>query len=248
MVEQDVELTKQDLEGDPQKPLVLTHRDIAVFKLIHEHRFSPYNQIRIAFWRDRSRESNSCYGRIERLVKEGYLEKDVSKRRSLPVFFITEVALKELRSRGLDSDLVLYKKTDDFDRNADHDLKVLSLRLLFAYMGLDNWRSERVLKERDSKHRIPDGVLIVKGFKIAIEMENYMKSAPRYGEIFQYYGENKEYSLVFMIMDEGLKDWLLKMNYDTKRIWFAGYNDLFKHEGETLFENRNASFLLNRIL
>jgi DNA-binding PadR family transcriptional regulator len=247
-LEENCGMSPQELAGEEGQPLVLTNRDIAVFRMIHEHRYSPYNQIQTAFWRDRSVQSNSCYGRIERLVKEGYLEKGFSKRKGLHVYFLCESGRKELRDRGLDSDLPLYHKTDDFDRYADHDLKVLSIRLLLAQLGLDQWRSERLLKERDFLNRVPDGILSVKGYKIAIEMENFLKSGLRYEELFAYYGENTDYALLFMVMDTGLKDWLLKMNYDVKRVWFASYNDLIKLKGETLFENKSASFLLNRFL
>ncbi len=63
--------TPQELEDDESLPLLLTSRDIAVFKMIHEHRYSPYNHIRDAFWKGCSISSNSCYGRIERLAKMG---------------------------------------------------------------------------------------------------------------------------------------------------------------------------------
>ncbi len=247
-LEEKTELDSQELNGDESRPLVLTNRDIAVFKMIHEHRYSPYNQIQMAFWKDRSIPANSCYGRIERLVKEGYLEKGFSKRKGLHVYFLCESARKELESRDLESGLPLYRRTDDFDRYADHDLKVLTVRLLLAHLGLDQWRSERLLKERDFLNRVPDGVLRIKGHKIAIEMENFLKSSVRYEELFAYYGENNDYALLFMVMDTGLKDWLLKMHYDVKRIWFTTYNDLLKMKGETLFENKSGSFLLNRFL
>ncbi len=164
------------------------------------------------------------------------------------MYFLSASGHKELQSRGLDSGLVLYQKTDDFDRYSDHDLKVLSLRILLGDLGLGEWRSERLLKEKDGLNRIPDGVLNVRGLKIAIELDNFLKDQTRYRETFGYYGENTGYALLFMVMNTGLKNWLLGMNYDVKRVWFTTYNDLFKFKGQTLFENKSASFHLNRIL
>lgn len=239
---------EEELEEDESQPLVLTKRDIGVFKMIHEHRYSPNNHIQTAFWKGCSRTSNSSYGRIERLVKMGYLERTYSARSTCLVYYLAEKGYKELQSRGLDSGLGLYEKTVDFDRFSKHDMKVLSLRILFAELGLDQWRSERLLTDKDNLARFPDGVLNVRGLKIAIELENTVKQKSRYPEIFGYYKENTGYALVFMVMVQGLKNWMLDMNYDAKRVWFTHYNDLFKLREQTLFENRTASFHLNRII
>jgi len=113
---------------------------------------------------------------------------------------------------------------------------------------LDQWRSERLLKDKDNLARFPDGVLNVRGLKIAIELENTVKQKMRYPEIFGYYGENTDYALVFMVMVKRLKNWMIDMNYDAKRVWFTHYDDLLKLREQTLFENRTASFHLNRII
>ena len=245
--EDDLVQSQQEVEDDESLPLVLTPRDIAVFKMIHEHHYSPNNHIRDAFWKGRSVLSNSSYGRIERLVKMKYLKRDYSTRLSMVVYFLAERGLKELQSRGLDSGLELYEKTEDFDRFSDHDLNVLSLRILFAKLGLSDWRSERLLV-KDKLSKLPDGVLNVRGLKIAIEMDNSRKDQTRYRDIFSYYGENTGYALAFMVMNTDLKNWLLAMKYDVKRVWFTNYNHLFKFREQALFENKSASFYLNRIL
>jgi hypothetical protein len=239
---------EEELEEDESQPLVLTKRDIGIFKMIHEHRYSANNQIRAAFWKGGSIKAHSSYRRIQRLVNMGYLERTYSERSSCVVYYLAESGYKELQSRGLDSGLALYEKTEDFDRYSEHDMKVLSVRILFAELGLDQWRSERLLKDKDNLARFPDGVLNVRGLKIAIELENTRKDKKRYPEIFGYYGENTDYALVFMVMVQGLKNWMLDMNYDAERVWFTHYDDLFKFREQTLFENRDASFNLSRII
>ncbi len=240
--------TEEELEEDESQPLILTKRDIGIFKMIHEHRYSANNQIRDAFWRGCSITSHVTYRRIQRLVNMGYLERTYSERSSCTVYYLAENGYKELQSRGLDSGLALYEKTEDFDRYSVHDMKVLSLRILFAELGLDQWRSERLLKDKDNLARFPDGVLNVRGLKIAIELENTVKQKMRYPEIFGYYGENTDYALVFMVMVKRLKNWMIDMNYDAKRVWFTHYDDLLKLREQTLFENRTASFHLSRII
>lgn len=238
---------QEELEEDESLPLVLTPRDIGVLKLIHEHQYSPNNLIRDAFWKGRSVSSNSCYRRIERLVKSGFLKRDYSKWLSMVVYLLAAKGFKELQSRGLDSGLELYEKTEDFDRYSEHDLNVLSLRVLFAELGLNEWRSERLLV-KDKLSKLPDGVLNVRGFKIAIEMDNSRKDQSRYRDIFSYYSENTNYALAFMVMNADLKNWLFGMKYDVKRIWFTNYSRLFKLREQTLFENKSGSFHLSRIL
>ena len=239
--------SQEELEEDESLPLVLTPRDIAIFKMIHEHQYSPNNQIRDAFWPGASKTSHVTYKRIERLVNMGYLKRDYSTRLTMFVYFLAERGLKELQSRGLDSGLELYEKTEDFDRFSEHDLKVLSLRILFAELGLSDWRSERLLI-KDKLGRTPDGVLNVRGLKVAIEVDNSRKDQTRYREIFSYYSENTDYALAFMVMNTDLKNWLLAMKYDVKRVWFTNYNHLFKIREQALFENKSGSFHLDRIL
>lgn len=231
------------------KPIELTDRDIAVFKFVHEHRYLAYGQIREAFWKDRSELAKACYRRIERLINSGYLRKDYSGRKSLNIYFATEQSVAILKERNLDSDIRLYEPTPHFDCSIDHDLKVASVRILFRQFGLDTWISERVLRERDKLFRIPDGVLIIRGKKIAIEFENHLtKSMKRYQEVLNYYSDHNTYLLLLMIIDGDTKDWLVSgMKYNAKKIWMITYQDLMNDKGEALFENKRASFELSRL-
>ena len=231
------------------KPIELTDRDIAVFKLIHEHRYLAYGQIREAFWKDRSEPAKACYRRIERLINSEFLRKAYSGRKSLNIYFATEKSVAILKERNLDSDIRLYEPTPHFDRSIDHDLKVASVRILLRQFGLDTWTSERVLRERDKLYRIPDGVLSIRGKRIAIEFENHLtKSMKRYQEVLNYYSEHKTYLLLLMIIDGDTKDWLVGgMKYNAQKIWMITYQDLMNDKGEALFENKRASFKLSRL-
>jgi len=231
------------------KPIELTDRDVAVFKFVHEHRYLAYGQIREAFWKDRSEPAKACYRRIERLINSGYLKKGYSGRKNLNIYFATEKSLAILEERKLDSGVGLYETTPHFDRSIDHDLKVASVRILFRQFGLDSWTSERVLRDRDHLFRVPDGVLNLRGKRIAIEFENHLtKSMKRYQEVFSYYSDHKTYLLLLMIIDGDTKDWLLNgMRYNAKKIWMITYQELMNDKGEALFENKRASFKLNRL-
>lgn len=233
------------------EPLELTDRDIALFKLAHEHRFIVYSQIKEGFWKNVSLESKTCNKRIERLVKSGYLSSKRSERKDINAYFATSKSLKILRARGLDSGLELYQVSEYFDRNIDHDLKVLNLRILFRDLGLDSWIPERVVLEREKQRKTPDGVLTRNGMRVALEFENdgLTKDKGRYQGMLNYYRDHEVYDLLFLIVDGPIKDWLVfEMNYDSRRQWFTTYRELQQNRGNAYFENRSGHFLLNYIL
>ena len=246
------EKSKEALEDEkkPLEPLELTLRDVGVFQWAHEHRYLVYNQMRRVFWKHASVDAKACYRRIERLVNSGYLERERSRRKNIHVYMNTEKSFQVLQDRGLDSDLKLYEFSRSFESHIDHDLKVTNLRVFFRGLGLTSWTSERILHERDHILRNrPDGVLNIRGTKIAIEFENYLtKSQVRYQETLDYYSSGRDYKLVFVVIDGDMKDWLLKLNYDARRVWFVTYKDLFKNKEETVFENLREKFRLSRLL
>lgn len=231
-------------------PLELTKRDIAIFKLAHEHRFLAYSQIREGFWKERTVPAKTCYKRVERLIRSGFLEKGYSTRKSLDVYFATAKSLQILQDKGLDSGLQLYKPTEWFDRSIDHDLKVTNLRIIFRDLGLDSWTSERVARERHYLKKVPDGILNIGGKKIAIEFENIglTKERSRYQAMLNYYKQHDNYMLLFLIIDADVKDWLVGMDYDVKRVWIATYREFTKKREDTVFENKVTSFALSEIL
>lgn len=232
-----------------QTPLVLTQRDIAVFQFVHEQRYVCYNQIHDSFWKDRSEDAKACWHRVERLVEAGFLIKEYNPRKKSNLYLATEKSVAELKARGLDSGIPAAKLTRDFARYVSHDLNVTNIRMLFHDLGLTNWTSERVLRERDHLYNLPDGVLTVRGSRIAVEFENMLvKGKNRYQEMFEYYDSFGGYKLVFVIILKDLKDWLFDLHYDARKIWFANFEDLIKEKEKTLFENARGSFELRRLL
>ncbi|MDP2646525.1 MAG: hypothetical protein Q8P24_16420 [Desulfobacterales bacterium] len=232
-----------------EQPVVLNERDIEIFRLIHEHRYAAHSHLKMAFWTDNSEEANACYRRIEKLTRAEYLRKGYSRKKNLNLYLLTEKGLDELRRRNLDAGMRLYAEGPYFDRYIDHDLKVMTVRLIFGLMGLKEWTGERSLKERGGLNRVPDGILSIHGRKIAIEFENYItKGRKRYTDLFDFYKSSPEYDLVFMILDGDTKDWLVGLEYDAQQLWFITYEDFIQKREEALLENKRASFVLNRIL
>ena len=230
-------------------PVVLTERDLAVMQFAHEQRYLAYNQISDTFWKGCSEDANACKHRVAKLVTAGYLSKKYSGRKKVDVYFATEKAVEALKAKSLDFGIPALKFTRDFERYISHDLHVTDIRMLFRELGWREWTSERVLRERDHFYHRPDGVLAVRGQKIAIEFENRItKGKARYKEMFDYYDGHAGYKLLFVIIRKDIRDWLLDLKYDARKVWFANYEDLMAQKGKALFENMRATFELSRLL
>jgi hypothetical protein len=230
-------------------PVVLTDRDIAVLQFAHEQRYLCYNQISDTFWKGCSEDANACKHRVAKLVAAGFLSKKYSGRKKVDVYFSTEKAVGALKARLLDSGMRALKFSRDFERYISHDLHVTNLRMLFRELGWREWISERVLRERDHYYHRPDGVLMVRGQKIAIEFENRItKGKARYKEMFDYYDKHVGYKLLFVIVRKDIREWLLDLKYDARKVWFANYEELMEKKGKALFENVRATFELSRLL
>ena len=128
--------------------------------------------------------------------------------------------------------------------------EVSTIRVVLRELGLDSWTSERILRERNVPGRIPDGVLNVGGYKVALEFENFLSKSRRdFAELFRFYRLSEEYTVVFIILNHAdIRDWLLDMDYDPDRVFFATYNGLLGWRERTRFENRSRTFTLGEIL
>jgi len=236
-------------EENESAPLVLTERDIEIFRLVHEHRYLAFNQIKRAFWKDCSDIANAGYKRVKHLVKAGYLEEGYSSRMGLILYLLSEKSYQELQKRNMDLGLFRYKLTDQFERFVDHDLKVGNIRILFREMGLKDWTPERVLKDvRHQKGRVPDGIVNIRDFLVVIEFENQLKDKSRYKTFFDTYGNKADYFFVIVIVFKDIKGWLLEMDYNPAQVWFVEYYKLMDKRGKALLENKHERFEFERLL
>lgn len=234
---------------EDRSPVVLTKRDVDLMQFAHEQRYLCYNQISGTFWKGCSEETKTCKHRVAKLVSAGYLSKQYSGRKKLDIYFATGKAVETLKARSLDSGIPAFGVSRYFERYISHDLHVTDLRMLFLDLGWRDWTSERLLLERDHLFHRPDGVLTVRGRKIAIEFENKItKGKARYQNLFKSYDNNDDFRLVFMIVLGDIRDWLLDLDYDARKIWFVDYDALLREKGQVRFENKRGEFVLSRLL
>ncbi len=236
-------------EEELNTPIVLTDRDLGLMTLCHEERYLAYSHIKEGFWPDRSNESNGARRRIRRLTEEGYLKKEWIDHRSQLLYLLGERGRQVLKERNLDQGLDLYRYSEDRDtRLIDHHLMVTNIRLLFRDLGIPGWTSERILMEREHRHFYPDGILNLRGDKIAIEYENGLKSKQRYVDRFASYAKSAEYTLAIFIVAGVVRDWLFELEYRLDQICFVEYKHLFRRKAEAELENKASKFVLAEIL
>ncbi len=237
-------------EGKAADRLELTKRDIELFKLIHEQRYLSYSHVMRAFWPGTKPEAKAGYHRLDKLIKDGYLDKERSEKKELNIFLLTDKAHEVLEERNLDSGLKRYELTEDYERFISHDLKVTTTRIAFAEVGLTDWTSERAIREHRMFLKIPDGILNINGHKAAIEFENYVtKGQKRYQELFDGYASYQEhFEFLFMVLDGDDKRVFADLDYDPQSVWFVKYEDLIHDGKKTLFSNKRASFRLSRLV
>ncbi|MBI5410075.1 MAG: replication-relaxation family protein [Nitrospirae bacterium] len=235
-------------ESAEDAAIQLTDRDIELFRMIHEERYLAYNQIKRAFWKDTSDVSHTCYQRVSKLVESGYLNPVNSRKKKLIVYFLTEKSHEELKKRGLDLGLRLFRPNSNLGFYIDHNLRLTNIRLSFRELGRSHWRCERVLKEIEHRfHWIPDGVLGLYRYQAAIEYENCEKAINKYAEFFDYFGKQKEFDLLFMILRKEPRDWLIDLEYPVERVWFMLYDDLLRNGAKAIMENKAGHCKLTKI-
>ena len=145
--------------------------------------------------------------------------------------------------------MLLYRVPESLNRQIGDRLKAGLVRIIFRQLGLDDWTSERVLRERDRRnYPIPTGELKIGNKKIAIHLERVRKRPIKeYELLFQDYLRN--YDRVWMIVDWEIGDFLLKARKEFKslwpKVWFANYGEFVKSGAETRFcSYEGESFLL----
>jgi len=235
-------------EEDDSMPLVLTERDIAMFRLIHEHRYLALDQIGQAFWKHQTSVTKFAGMHVRRLVIAGFLEMRHSVRMGLDLYLLTEESLRELQTRGMDLAIGKYELSDDFEMFVDHDLKVANIRILFRELGIENWMSERVIKADGATCHVPDGAFNMVGRRIAVEFENVLKGKTHYLHLFKRYASSDDYYLVIMVVGRDLREWLLDLDYNAEQVWFVDYQDLMQKREQVMLDNNGDTFQLARIL
>lgn len=231
--------------------VVLTERDMELFRYLNEQKFMVSGQIYEIFWPESEVRSGTARQRLTKLVESSYVKtlvlEDKKKKSELKLFLLTEQGIEVLRKRNLDygfSELTTVNPV-----LVEHGLKLVNIRALFQELGEKNWRSERLIRKQESNRGwYPDGVLDLAGFKIAIELENSFRRKELYIQRFKHYAEEKDFGLaIFILSWTSVKSWLLDLDAPQDKICFVNYEELLEKKEEAEVENKASSFLLRSL-
>lgn len=231
--------------------VVLTERDIEVFRYLNEQKFMVSGQIYEIFWPKSEIRSGTARQRLTKLVESGFIKtlvlQDQKRKSELKLFLLMEKGIEILRKRNLDHGFSELSTVNP--ALVEHGLKLVNIRALFRELGGKDWRSERLLRKQESNRGwYPDGVLDISGFKIAIELENSFRRKELYVQRFKHYAEEKDFRLaIFILSWTSVKSWLLDLDAPQDKICFANYEELLQKKGKAEIENKTSRFLLESL-
>ncbi len=241
----------------------ITDRDIRLLIDLFENSFLSLYQIRQMHFKNCAR--STIYNRLSKLIKSNLIE---SMRVNLnaihrnnedigAIYFITKAGL----------DLVSKYHKGEFLRNTPvpinlsqlhHDLVLTDL----IFKLRNNYNEARVLNSRvqvnsyKEERQVPDGVILFKDKKYALEVELTAKSNLRYREIVSNYRTSFEYDRVlYLVKNESIRKKMggiitgfgkdYKLSDDTDKFYFCTITDFFHGHKNFRFCNGNNNLGYN---
>lgn len=234
---------------DEKIKVVLTERDLEIFRFLNEQVVMVSGQIYKLFWPESETRSGTARQRLTKLVDADFirLQETVVKHKKLKVFLLTQIGLDELKKKKMDHGLSVIEDIGSVP--VEHCLKLTNIRAMFRSLGQHEWISERLIRNDASRNWYPDGIIKIKGYKVAIELENTFKTKDRYVQRFKKYQFAKEFLLViFAVCWPSVKSWLLDLDAPQDKICFVDYNDLMTKKESAVLENKTSQISLGSIV
>ena len=225
----------------------LDEKDIQILQFVHEQYLGAWLHFKMLCEAEKPGQ-----GRIHKLLKNGYLERRHWKEQNIHYFTLARKGLKSLQNRHRRPDqlMPLYQVSESLNRRIGEHLKAGLLRMIFWKLGLKDWTSERVLRERDQKtYPVPTGNLSIVSKKIAMHFEESLKRSVKGCEkLFEDY-TRAGYDEVWMIVGWDIPDFFRKAQDQFRslwpQVWFVSYETFIRKGDESIFCNHEgASFLL----
>jgi len=229
--------------------VVLTDRDIEVFRFLNEQIVMVSGQIYKMFWPDSETRSGTARQRLTKLVEAGFIRihETVVNHKHLKLFVLTQVGLDELKKRKLDYGLSVVERVGSIP--VEHCLKLVNVRSVFRSLGQHDWRSERLIRSDASRGWYPDGIVKIKGINVAIELENTFKARERYVQRFKKYQFDREFRLaLFVVCWKSVKSWLFDLDAPQNKVCFVDYNELMMKKAQAVLENKTSKVSLGSIV
>ena len=224
-------------------------RDLILLQFGLEQKFLTLDQIGAMFFPENREVFNWPMKCVRKLVKEGLLSVEKPGFCKPALYRVTGKGAALLRRHGQVTGLGAIEKIDT--RSWEHDLWVTDTRIVFSRgLGLQHWKSERVLKQENIKKKVPDGVVSFKDKDLIIEVERTLKKKEYYEKILldtcirQFRNEE---IILYIMANETDKRWLMKLAGGWVRIYFAMIKDLRELKDSVAFVNAEGKkFILQR--
>jgi hypothetical protein len=230
--------------------MIITERDSEILKMCLEQKFLLLRHIAKKFFP----ESLSMYKvparRVNLLMRQGYLRAVKPRVGHDTLYLTTAKGVKHLRSLDLSNGL---RPLDGVDLKIyEHDVWVTDARIVLERSPGLIWKSERVLKSKTERRKVPDG-LADDGRKhsFVIEIERTLKSKRYYDRVLiDTWVKNEGISaFLYLVERKSIIEWFKKLEHCPECFYFATMEDLLRREGETTFVNKkNSTLVLNNYL
>lgn len=235
----------------------LTPKDVDLLQMAHEECYFAYRHIRMFYKPMTEEDGRACAKQVSQLLKAGYLERKHCEAQEVDYYLLGRRGLDTLKRRSRrDHWLALYRPPQNLDRSLAERLKAVTVRMILWELGFRNWTSERLLREHGHEiDPVPNGILEMKGRKIAIHVQSTITRSPKeYEDLFESHKRRGEYHEVWMILGESLQEWFETFRdtpASTKegtRIWFASYEEFVQKGPETVFKSQGIACPFKELL
>jgi|GEM_PF-3052458 len=200
--------------------------DLEFFLRCLQHRYLKLENVQRCFPQNCTDISNdkrsALYYRIYRLVKAGYIKKQVLQGRK--VYLLDRKGLDEIREMNREN-LPLVQPHEL--KNIDHDLLVAYARFYFESHGAMDWVSEReFLQHLKEIPLVPDGAFTISDRVIFVEVELTRKSIERYEAIAKIYTEPRGPDrVVYLYRQKSVVEPLIEMTSHHERPGFFPFDE-----------------------
>ncbi len=173
--------------------MIMSERDKELLRVCYEQQFVSVRQVSRYFFGD---NLSNAAARLRALSGAGYLREAEASTR-LPFKLYRPAGAGVSKAKAL-SPLRIPQRRRFSLSTLEHDLLVTDVRLRVAELWDGVWLPEQALKA-DEYRQIPDGVVLFEsGKKIAIELENTIKTKARYDRIWRLWPGTKTLLVLYV--------------------------------------------------
>ena len=224
---------------------------LMILEMCLEQKFMTLKQITKMFFSESPNEFDWPMKCVRKLVNTGLLCGVRPHFSSQVLYVVTLRGAALLRKHNLSSGLRAVKAIDE--RNFEHDEWVTEVRITFEkLLGFTNWIPERVLKKKNVRKKVPDGLATHENGVFVdpyvIEVERTLKNKRAYGKIFLNTC-NTDYpkiDILYIAANETDKTWLMKQAEGWRNIYFTTMNELLQMNWRVRFESKSFVFKFER--